>query len=87
MDTVADDLATVVGTLGADLAWDRPIAVGQSWGGYAVLQAALLHPRLFAAVVAAISSVPKFLTLASVCATSATLAGSLRFPRFGVGAR
>jgi pimeloyl-ACP methyl ester carboxylesterase len=27
------------------------IAIGQSWGGYPVLQAALLHPRLFAAVV------------------------------------
>jgi pimeloyl-ACP methyl ester carboxylesterase len=28
------------------------VAMGQSWGGYVVLQAALLHPRLFAAVVA-----------------------------------
>jgi pimeloyl-ACP methyl ester carboxylesterase len=28
------------------------IAVGQSWGGYPVLQAALLHPRLFAGVIA-----------------------------------
>jgi pimeloyl-ACP methyl ester carboxylesterase len=28
------------------------VAMGQSWGGYPVLRAALLHPRLFAAVVA-----------------------------------
>lgn len=28
------------------------VGIGQSWGGYPIMQAALLHPRLFAAVVA-----------------------------------
>src|ERR1700721_519201 len=43
--------------------------------------------RKFPAVPAANSSAAKSLTLASVRATSATYAGSLRFPRQGSGAR
>src|SRR5439155_1570239 len=43
--------------------------------------------RKFSEVAAATSSGDKFLTLASVRATSATYAGSLRLPRQGCGAR
>src|SRR5690348_2183413 len=43
--------------------------------------------RKFPAVLAANSSAAKSLTLASVRATSATYAGSFRFPRNGLGAR
>lgn len=38
--TVADDLAAVIERLGID----RPIAVGQSWGGNVVLELAARHP-------------------------------------------
>src|SRR6267143_2866052 len=43
--------------------------------------------RKFSVVAAAISSGVKSLTVASVRATSATYAGSLRLPRYGCGAR
>jgi pimeloyl-ACP methyl ester carboxylesterase len=52
MATVADDLASVVGELGADLAWDRPVAVGQSWGGNVVLELGAEHPHLVAGAAA-----------------------------------
>lgn len=40
MATVADDLATLIGTLG----WERPVVAGQSWGGNVVLELAHRHP-------------------------------------------
>ncbi len=46
MTTVADDLAAVVRATG----WDRPIAVGQSWGGNVVIELAAAHPGLTAGV-------------------------------------
>lgn len=44
--TAVDDAARVVGALG----WERPIVVGQSWGGTIVLQLAAQHPGLTRAV-------------------------------------
>ncbi|HSH71063.1 MAG TPA: alpha/beta hydrolase [Deferrisomatales bacterium] len=44
--TAAADAARVVGALG----WERPILVGQSWGGTVVLQLAAQHPGLARAV-------------------------------------
>ena len=38
--TVADDLATLIATLGID----RPVVAGQSWGGNVVLELAARHP-------------------------------------------
>lgn len=38
---VAADLVAVLD----ELAWDRPVAVGQSWGGNVVLELAARHPR------------------------------------------
>jgi pimeloyl-ACP methyl ester carboxylesterase len=42
MARVADDLAAVVTSIG----WERPVVVGQSWGGNVVLELAARHPRL-----------------------------------------
>ena len=44
---VADDLATVVQSLG----WDAPVAVGQSWGGNVVVELAARHPHVVCGVV------------------------------------
>ena len=44
--TVADDLATLIESLG----FDRPIAVGQSWGGNVVLELAARHPSSVRAI-------------------------------------
>jgi pimeloyl-ACP methyl ester carboxylesterase len=45
--TVASDLATVIAALAAgDPAWERPVAVGQSWGGNVVLELACQRPEL-----------------------------------------
>lgn len=46
MPTVAHDLATVIDVLG----WDRPVAVGQSWGGNVVLELAAAHGERVAGV-------------------------------------
>jgi pimeloyl-ACP methyl ester carboxylesterase len=46
MGTVAADLAAVVRATG----WERPIAVGQSWGGNVVIELAAGHPGLTAGV-------------------------------------
>ncbi len=45
--TVADDLASVISTLGLE----RPVAAGQSWGGNVVLELAARHPDLVSAIV------------------------------------
>ena len=45
--TVADDLAALCRAVGAE----RPVLVGQSWGGNVVLEAARRHPELAAGVV------------------------------------
>ena len=42
MGTVADDLCRVVEHLG----WDRPVVVGQSWGGNVVIELAACQPGL-----------------------------------------
>ena len=44
--TVAGDLARVIGATG----WDRPVAVGQSWGGNVVVELAAAHGDLVAGV-------------------------------------
>jgi pimeloyl-ACP methyl ester carboxylesterase len=44
---VADDLATLIATLGLD----RPIVAGQSWGGNVVLELAARHPQATRAIV------------------------------------
>lgn len=44
--TAAGDAARVVAALG----WQRPIVVGQSWGGTVVLELAARHPGLAAAI-------------------------------------
>src|SRR5437868_5724178 len=50
-DDTARDILHLANTFQAEM--PPPIvAMGQSWGGYPVLKAALLHPRLFAAIVA-----------------------------------
>src|SRR4051794_24671205 len=41
-ETVTDDLAAVIKSLG----WDRPVVVGQSWGGNVVLELAYRFPDL-----------------------------------------
>jgi pimeloyl-ACP methyl ester carboxylesterase len=46
--TVATDLIAVIAALG----WQRPIAVGQSWGGNVVIELAAAHPDALAAVAA-----------------------------------
>ena len=46
--TVVGDLVALVGELG----WQRPIVVGQSWGGNVVVELAATHPDLVAGVVA-----------------------------------
>ena len=46
MGTVADDLCRVVEHLG----WDRPVVVGQSWGGNVVIELAARQPGLTAGV-------------------------------------
>ena len=50
--TVCDDLAAVLGALSAvdPAAWDRPVAVGQSWGGNVVVELAFRHPELIRGV-------------------------------------
>lgn len=45
--TVADDLAALISALGLD----RPVVVGQSWGGNVVLELAARHPRIVRGVV------------------------------------
>lgn len=44
--TAADDVATVIDTLGLE----RPVVVGQSWGGNVVVRLAAKHPELVDAV-------------------------------------
>lgn len=46
--TAVSDLTTLVGLLAPDLGppFDRPVAVGQSWGGNVVLEFAYRHPGL-----------------------------------------
>ena len=46
MATIADDLASLIASLG----WDRPIIVGQSWGGNVVIETASRHRDLVSAV-------------------------------------
>lgn len=46
VSTVADDLAVLIERLGLD----RPIAVGQSWGGNVVLELAARHPAAVRAI-------------------------------------
>jgi pimeloyl-ACP methyl ester carboxylesterase len=45
--TVAGDLVDVIGSLGLD----RPVVVGQSWGGNVVMELAARHPELVRGVV------------------------------------
>jgi pimeloyl-ACP methyl ester carboxylesterase len=45
--TICDDLVAVLGRLREeDPAWERPVAVGQSWGGNVVLELAFREPGL-----------------------------------------
>jgi pimeloyl-ACP methyl ester carboxylesterase len=47
--TIAEDLRAVIGALGSG--FDRPILVGQSWGGNVVLDFAVRHPDLTRGIV------------------------------------
>lgn len=48
LPTICNDLVEVLGTLAAreGAAWERPVAVGQSWGGNVVLELAFREPGL-----------------------------------------
>ena len=50
MATVANDIAEVLGALAAD-GWQRPLVLGQSWGGNLVVELAHRHPRAVRGVV------------------------------------
>lgn len=54
MGTVADDVAGVLRYLRSSggAPWERPVVVGQSWGGNVVVELAVRHPTLLRAVVA-----------------------------------
>lgn len=45
MATITDDLATLLEDLRAD-GWDRPVVIGQSWGGNVVIELAWKYPLL-----------------------------------------
>lgn len=53
MATIAGDVAAVLQALrGADaVAWDRPVVVGQSWGGNVVLELAFRYPEALRGIV------------------------------------
>ncbi len=45
METITDDLACLLEDLSTD-GWDRPVVIGQSWGGNVVVELAWKHPSL-----------------------------------------
>lgn len=45
MATITDDLATLLEDLRTD-GWDRPVVIGQSWGGNVVIELAWKYPAL-----------------------------------------
>jgi pimeloyl-ACP methyl ester carboxylesterase len=46
--TIVSDLVSLIALLG----WDRPVVVGQSWGGNVVIELAATHPQVLSAVAA-----------------------------------
>ncbi len=51
MGTVVEDLRCLVEHLVDELGWERPIVVGQSWGGNVVVELAATHPGTAVGVV------------------------------------
>lgn len=45
MDSVTDDLVAMIDVLATDGRWQRPLVIGQSWGGNVVIELAHRHPR------------------------------------------